>query len=282
MDAGIRPVGPAEPRLWTVRFLTGATVLLAAGLVAAVAARRSESRASPRAELAAATASFTAPARSGARPSPAAVPEVPDELASPPDVTVEVETRLERSGRAPLHQRKSVLRTSDRVLVSPGPAGPDWLFVRNPKDRRRLSATMIDHRERLLVSYDESELRAGGLGRGWADIASLGVEPEALARLQRTGRSRTVDGLRFDERRPRQQIDGPIRELWWSSEAGLPLRVAFDDRTARTENVVREIRRGADAALLRDPRQRYPGYTSIDVADYREGHHDERPASPDR
>lgn len=237
-------------------------VLVAAGTIAAVSVSPSDSRGTE------APAPLIRPVRATDRPPPVAVPEVPDDLARPPAITAELETRVERRGAAAVAQRRTVLRTADRVLIRFDEAAPDWLFVRNPVDPRRVSATMIDHQERLLVTYDESDLSAGGLGRGWADVASLGVEPEVLARARPTGRSRTAHGVRFDERR--HEPSGS--ELWWSAETGLPLRVVFDERGARTEILLRRVSHGADAELLRDPRGRFPAYASIDVTDLREKH----------
>ncbi len=154
----------------------------AAGAIALGAVAWGLSRA--RGDGAAATderASFIRPQRASLRTSePLVPPEVPSELEEGPA----------------------------RVLISLGPVGPDWLFVRNPVDPRRVSATMIDHRARLLVEYDESELRNAGIARGWADVAgrtsarggsAAGVDALADAVLQHPG-YRLIDAADYREK----------------------------------------------------------------------------------
>lgn len=217
--------------------------------------------------------SFTRPPRSEAHAPPQVViPEVPAELASAPRLTAEIETRVGR--RRTALQRKTVTRSPDRVHISLGPNGPEWLFVRNPRDGRRMSATLIDGERKVLIEYDESELRNGGLGRGWADVVGLGVEPELLARLEPTGRVRTIAGHRAIEKRLPAGASGPVRQLWWSDEAAAPLRVTIEDGASSREIRVRSLKLHADESLLRDPRERYPDHAVMDVADHREKHHE--------
>lgn len=61
-----------------------------------------------------------------------------------------------------------VLRTRDRVLVKTGQR--EWLFKRNPVDPRRVSAKVVDHAEKLIIGYEESDVR-NLLGlNGWAEV----------------------------------------------------------------------------------------------------------------
>jgi hypothetical protein len=224
-------------------------------------------------------APFKAPARSGtARPPPIAVPDVPHELATAPAVTADVETRVVgRRGRA---LRKTITRAADRVHVSIGPRGPEWLFVRNPVDPRRMTATLIDHDHEILIEYDESELRNSGVGRGWADVAGLGVQPEDLRALRATGRSRRIAGLRASERALPRGARGRVRQLWWSDQAAAPLLASVEDGASRGELRVRRLRLAADESLLQDPRVRYPSYRVMDVHDHREEHHEKSGDNP--
>lgn len=222
-----------------------------------------------------ATPSFVPPERTKQRPPQAlSVPDVPRSLANAPAVTLEIETRELGDRRAPV-THKTVTRTAERVHVSLGSKAPEWLFVRNAKDPRRMSATLADHDHRTLVEHDESELRMLGLGRGWADIVGLGVEPEALVELQPTGRKQLLSGISFAELRASAESKSTTRELWWSDEAAAPLRIMAERGPARLETRVRSLRRQVDPLLLRNLRERYSGYKVMDVADYREAHHDD-------
>jgi hypothetical protein len=132
----------------------------------------------------------------------------------------------------------------------------------------------VDHGRRQVVEYSESELRLGGQGRGWADVASLGVEPAELAKLAATGRQRALGGFVFRERRAPATDDGRVRELWWSEDAALPLRIATREAHVTRAVEVRSLRLGVDAAVVEDPRRRFPDYTVIDAVDVREQHHE--------
>ena len=62
----------------------------------------------------------------------------------------------------------------------------------------------------------------------------------------------------------------PGARVWWSETAGLPLRVDGSSSTLE----VRSLRAGVEPDRLLDPRLRYSTYDAIDIADYREKHHD--------
>ena len=99
----------------------------------------------------------------------------------PPDAdlvepqTLEIVTRVQPIGGNAETWRETVTRTVERIhLLSPG---REWLFVRNAKDPRRVSGTLVDHAERTVVHYDESDLRNLLGMNGWADALRLGFEP---------------------------------------------------------------------------------------------------------
>jgi len=200
------------------------------------------------------------------------VPDVPALLANPPDLTAEVETRSGTGVQASV-QRKKVARTAARVHITFGEGAIEWLFVRNPLDGRRVSASLIDHRRRAIIEYDESELRTGGLARGWADVVGFGVQPESFARMRPTGRSETLGGFSFVENQLPEPGGDEVREVWWSREAAAPLRVSTLAR--HSEIVLQSLRPNVDESVLLDPRHRFPAYAVLDVADFREQHHEE-------
>jgi hypothetical protein len=102
-------------------------------------------------------------------------------------------------------------------------------------------------------------------------VVSLGVQPEALQALRPTGRKATLAGFEFSQRSPAEDGEGDIRELWWSDEAAAPLR--FANGRNGTSTVVKSLATSVDAALLLDPRRRFPAYVVMDIADFREAHH---------
>lgn len=197
-------------------------------------------------------------------PSPLTTPpDVPPALAAPAELTLTIERRAANDTGRPLHE--TIARSADRVLVERMDEAVEWLFVRNPIDPRRVAARLIDHRQRVIVEYDESELRMSGIARGWADVAALGTRYDTLLELQPTGRTREASGLHFVELVARGSA---APGLWWSEEVA----VALPGGPGLIE--LRAVERSVDRARFAEPRQRFPGYASFDVADYRERHHE--------
>lgn len=185
-------------------------------------------------------------------------------LAAPVELTLSLERR--GPGVAGGLRRETITRSVEHVHIERADDAVEWLFIRNPRDPRRVAARWVDHEQRVIVEYDESELRATGIARGWADIAALGARFDVLAGLVRTGRAQHEAGLSFVELAP---SDGVGPHLWWSEEAALALPNDPGESLA-----LLRLRRGADAELFRDPRRRFPAYVALDVADYRERRHD--------
>jgi hypothetical protein len=194
---------------------------------------------------------------------------LPAELAAPIELTLTLTLGSAADGRAPDRQQ-DVARGSDRVHIRSVAGVSEWLFIRNSIDTRRVSARRVEHLERVIIEYDESELAMSGIARGWADVASIGVQHEGLQRLSRTGRSERHFGFEFVERRsPTGAGDDAV---WWSDEAALPWLVSGGER--RQVLRVTSLQRGVDRARFREPLERFPGYRVLDIADYREKHHE--------
>jgi hypothetical protein len=201
-------------------------------------------------------------------PSPVAPPpDVPAALVAPLALTLSLERVDPAGGR----RRETIARSSDHVHIERSDEAVEWLFIRNPRDPRRVAARWVDHAKRVIVEYDESELRVMGIARGWADVAALGARFDSLASLAPTGRTRQHSGLSFVELGPSGGGEGA--RVWWSDEAA----VAVPSHPADVDALLR-LRRGADPELFLDPRRRFPGYAAFDVADYRERRHDHGPA----
>lgn len=202
-----------------------------------------------------------------AHPAPAlALPELGPSASQLPGLTLEIEITT-RGGAS--SARRTITRTATLTHVRPHGADSEWLFVRNPVDDRRVSALRIDHRHETIIEYSESELRSSHVARGWADVAYLGVDLQVLGRMPATGRSEALSGFRFEEHAAAGDNSGSV---WWSHSAGVPSRI-LDTRSQR-ELRLRALRVSVNAALLEEPRRRFPGYAVLDVADFREKHHE--------
>jgi hypothetical protein len=225
--------------------------------------------------------SFELPARHSQVTPAAQLPAVPAALRSPIDVTLELETTIPGAG-GDVTRREDVARSAERIHIRLDRGAVEWLFVQNPVDERRVSATLVDHRQRAIIEYAESELRTSGIARGWADVACLGIGAEALEALESlepTGRRERRFGFDFLELNAAAGSTRPA-QVWWSEDAALPLRAVRGAPPLRFE--VRALRRGVDRERFAEPRQRFASYSLLDIADYREKHHDAKPATPER
>lgn len=111
----------------------------------------------------------------------------------------------------------TIVRTPERILVAHRER--EWLFERNTLDPRRVSATLVDHASRVVIVYEESDVRNLLRLNGWADV---------LAATSYTG------------------LDA-----------------------SRGATVTR-IRPHADETRLQPAASRFPDYTVLDLADWRE------------
>jgi hypothetical protein len=200
-------------------------------------------------------------------PPPAAPPELPARASELPPATFEWVVVWEGPDGARGSTTQSVVRTAERMLMVADGGASEWLFERNPVDTRRVSGYLVDHDRRRVLLHDDSDLR-NRLGlRGWSDVLTLGFDPGALADLRATGEVRSAGGLAF-ERYVGPQPEAPgVVEVWWSDRLLAPLLLKVSDggvlRTSRLERLDAHVQ----AAALADPRQRFPRYELLDVAD---------------
>ena len=68
--------------------------------------------------------------------------------------------------------RQEVSRSRTRVHLSRSD-NTEWLFVQNPVDPRRVSGVLIRHADKVVIAYEESDLRNWMGIRGWADIIRM-------------------------------------------------------------------------------------------------------------
>jgi hypothetical protein len=212
---------------------------------------------------------FVRPMRRAPDTPPAPLPELPSRAHEIEPLTFEVVTRRTPPNGAAVTERQRVSRTKDRIHVAT--EATEWLFERNPVDARRVSALLVHHPSRSIVTHEESDLRNTVGITGWAPVLMIGVDVNVLATLAPTSESRTEAGLQFRKHLARAAGQG-FSEVWWNPEQLLPLTTVIRDGAGLTDVTVQGLRRGVDAALLRSPSSRFPKYRLVDLAEWLEGH----------
>ncbi len=206
---------------------------------------------------------------------PALIPEPPPvppgaEALTPIRFTVTT-TWAGVGGKRTTSQR--VTRTADRVHLALQGTRKEWLFERNPLDRRRVSGYLIDHASREILTYQESDLRNEQQLRGWADALMMRFDLAVLPRLRRTNQHEVALGA-TSTRYVAQELSGDgVIEVWWSDTLLLPLRLKVRQQGALVSAVVDHLEPAVSLTLLADPRMRLATYDTLDVADSRERRH---------
>jgi hypothetical protein len=185
-------------------------------------------------------------------------------------VTVEALIRRQPLAGEARTMRQTIHRTADRIHVASS-AGREWLFERNVRDPRRVFGWAVDHASRVIVVYDESDLRAALGLRGWANVLTMGFDPESLSDLKASGRTRSLEGIAFAHHAAARE-DAEIREVWWSDDEIFPCEFVTADAAGSTRFTVESVRVGVDAALLQPPPTRFPAYRVFELADWLERH----------
>jgi hypothetical protein len=195
-------------------------------------------------------------------------PAVPEHAKSVRSMTLEVSVRYERAGASPSLQRHTVTRTASRVHVQQA-EGREWLYLQNPRDPARVSGWLVDHAEKVIVRYDESELRNWQGVRGWLDVLTLGVDLRAVTGPSVALAIRDVEGLTFvrhDQPRPDQEPD----QIWWCQDQLLPHEVVRHLPQGSTGVSIERIRFAVATELLDPPEVRFPSYQTTDLAEWLE------------
>lgn len=202
-----------------------------------------------------------------------APPEVPGYLEDASPLTAKVIAR--RGGDAHGGQVARVIsRGKDRIHVLFENQDQEWLFIRNPRDGRRVLGQLIDHRKKVILEYPEAELADSRVARGWVDVIAIGVSPERLAVLEATGERKKHNGILFERyvAPASEEKNGLYQEVWWSHDEALPLKIVSAEGKGELVQEVVDVRHGVDPAVLRNPQERYPTYLAMDMVDWREEH----------
>lgn len=200
-------------------------------------------------------------------------PDVPDWLVDPPPVSLTLETRHTSADGHTATVVQHISRGRDHVHVSVPADGHEWLFEQNAVDPRRVSAVFVDHRDRLVVEYDESHLRREQGITGWAAVVAFRLDPTAIAALRRSeSRATTVTrgSLAFEERQAGAEFPSSLHRLAWNDALAAPASYELRDGRARTLATTSAIELAVDEQLFQHPARRFPGYVVRDVADWRE------------
>jgi hypothetical protein len=209
------------------------------------------------------------PARRAADAPPAGPPPVPNGADRLGPLTIETVVRRQPSSGTSQTIRQTVSRTADSIHVAA--TNREWLFERNPRDPRRVSASLIEHASKTIVLYTESDLRMALGIQGWTHVLALGFDPQALETYQLTNDTRTIDGIRF-ARYVSQPGNGPRPDLWWNEAQLLPTHLTTSDTSGETRFAIERVHAGANAVLFTPPETRFPGYRVMALADWLERH----------
>lgn len=196
-------------------------------------------------------------------------PELPAAARHIQPMTLEAVVRQKLPAGGSRSTRQTITRTAERIHLRAEKAR-EWLFERNPLDPKRVSAWLVDHKSRVVVVYEESELRNTMGINGWADVLTLGVDASRFAELTLTSERRTRGGIRFSRYVSKTGHSQPS-EIWWNAEQALPQAIVSNGKGGASL-VVDKISSVVDTTVLRSPAVRFPSYVVIDLADWLERH----------
>jgi hypothetical protein len=203
-------------------------------------------------------------------PPPPAPPDLPDLRAVQP-LTLEIAIRRTNAGKPMPTIRETIARTADRIHIGIG-TDVEWLLERSSVDPRRVSGALIDHRKRVIVRHDESDLRIALAINGWLHALTGGLDQQSLSTLKRSSDSKRIGGIEFTRYSTERERRAGLEEVWWSEPHVLAARLVVTARDATTTLDVEEIREGVDRTVLQPPVTRFPAYRVTDRAEWLEGH----------
>jgi hypothetical protein len=187
-------------------------------------------------------------------------------------MTLRVRTVRHEAGRPPAVTRQAIFRSRDRLLIQPDDGIVEWLFVRNPIDRRRVSGYLVDHESKHVIVHDESALRHGQHIHGWRDVFMLRFDPAVLVTLQSDGRRRTLGAIEFEHYvSPGSTTEGII-DVWWSPTALFASEVTIKQGPVTITSIVDTLDAVVPEWALSTPTVRFPSYQAFDSDDALERH----------
>ena len=201
------------------------------------------------------------------------LPDVPEHFDTLAPITAKFVIRYS-AGDTSREFTHVVARTPNRVYVAFEGQGQEWLFLRNPVDGRRVTGQLIDHHQKAVLEFHESDLANAHVVGGWADVMTLGISLGQLEKMHATGESQVHQGIAFERYVGKTADERTSQvEVWWSAEYALPWKIR---RTMAQGEWVQELialGRNVDQAFLKDPLKRFSEYATMDVVDWREESH---------
>lgn len=167
-----------------------------------------------------------------------------------------------------------MLRDGAHIFAGHADGSSGWYFLQNQVTPAQFTGWRIDPAEHLLLEHSHSDLIVEGIAHSWDEVATFGVDADLLSALRATGEQERAFDVEFE----RYVCDGAplqtIRELWWNEALRLPLRIVRGSGDDAHTQVLIGFERSMDTFLLQLPAKRFPSYTLIDLADWREEHHE--------
>ena len=152
----------------------------------------------------------------------------------------------------------------------------EWLFRRNPVDNRRVSAFLIDHHERVILDYPQSDLLDAKIANGWTEVMTLGLPLDLFNNMHATGKTKTLNGIVFMQYLKTNSAKlntGAPSEIWWSEKYFLPLKIVRNSEKGQWTQVLTQVRFEVDRDALKPPIERFPNYACLDNADWSDCDH---------
>lgn len=209
------------------------------------------------------------PERRTADAPPAPPPTLPAQADSLPPTTLTLAMRRSNGRAHVTTARQTVSRTADRMHLR-GDDGREWLFERNPIDHRRASATLVDHKSKSIVLYEDTDLRMALGLRGWGDVVTLGFDSARVA-CPPGAPGRAIGPVSFLRCRV-ATASGSSSHVWWSQTSLLAAQFTLMGDDGVSSLSIERVQSGVHAESLDPPVLRFPTYTVIDFADSLEKH----------
>lgn len=203
-----------------------------------------------------------------------ALPDVPEHFDTLAPITAKFVVRYS-AGDTSREFTRVIARTPNRMYVAFEGQGQEWLFLRNPLDGRRVTGQLVDHHQKAILKFHESDLANAHVVRGWADVVTLGISLDHLGKMSATGENQAHHGIAFERyvgKEPADERTWQV-EVWWSAEYALPWKIRRGTAQGEWVQELLELRMNVDQAFLKDPTKEFPEYAAMDVVDWREESH---------
>lgn len=182
------------------------------------------------------------------------------------DEVLEASYRLKIQKQGKVRERDWVLKRSEHWIASGDPSGEEEVWRRDA--RGNVTYEKVFHREKRILDYAASDLRALGQTSDWARLGSM-IQPDAVGTALRASGMRRIG--RFSGKEYSGAENNARLNLVWLANLQLPAYLKRTKDGESTEFVLRSIRH-VNAATI-EPRT--ADYVRMDYADL-----DDSPSDP--